>query len=334
MRVRKLPRGSQLPLFDAGGEMPPVPSYVSTNAPRLRRWADQGIFLGTSSWKYPGWKGLVYAAHYPSQRAFEQECLAEYARIFPTVCADFALYDFPDPKVMALMRDQTPADFTISLKVTDRITVKRYPNLPRHGDRAGTENPDFFNPSLFADHFLAPVSMLGNKIGAIIFEFSNFGPGSGVTLSMFLRMLDAFLGTIPKGFRYSVEIRNSEFLTPDYLALLKSHGVAHVLNNWTRMPEIQKQMGLDGIIPAPFSVIRALLKTGRSYQQAVELFQPYDAIKEVNQEIRAGVAATAIRCMGEGKKLYAYINNRAEGNSPKTIEGILDILDSYPVEKL
>jgi len=36
----------------------------------------------------------------------------------------------------------------------------------------------------------------------------------------------------------------------------------------------------------------------------------------------------------EEKKLYAYVNNRAEGNSPKTIEAILDILADYPVEKL
>jgi len=334
VRIRKLPRGSQLPLFDAGGEKPPVSSYVSANAERLRHWAARGIFLGTSSWKYPGWKGIVYTGAYPSQRAFEQGCLAEYALVFPTVCADFALYDFPDLNVMERMREQTPDQFTVSLKVTDRITVKRYPNLPRHGDHAGKENPDFLNPVLFADQFLGPVSSLGRKCGVIIFEFSAFAPGSGVTLPVFLRQLDAFLGKIPKTFSYSVEIRNSEFLTPDYLALLKSHGVAHVLNNWTRMPAIREQVGNDGVLPASFSVIRALLKTGRTYQQAVELFQPYDAVKEVNPEIRSGVAATAIRCVQEGKQLYAYINNRAEGNSPKTIEAILDILDSYPVEKL
>lgn len=334
MKVRKLPRGSQLPLFDAGGEKPPVSSYVSTNAARLRRWAERGVFLGTSSWKYPGWKGLVYGSDYPSQRAFEQNCLAEYAQVFPTVCADFALYDFPTPRVMETMRRQTPDQFAVSLKVTDRITVKRYPNLPRHGERAGMENPDFLNPTLFIDQFLGPVSALGPKCGAIIFEFSSFGPGSGVTLPVFLRLLDGFLAKIAGNYAYSVEIRNSEFLAPDYFALLKSHGVAHVLNNWTRMPAIRQQIDTAGVLPAPFAVIRALLKTGRTYQQAVELFQPYDAIKEVNPEIRTGVAATAIRCVQEGKKLYAYINNRAEGNSPKTIEAILDILDSYPVEKL
>jgi uncharacterized protein YecE (DUF72 family) len=334
VRVRKLQRGAQLPLFDIGGETPPVSSYVRSNTDRLRRWAKRGIYFGTSSWKYPGWKGMIYSVAYPSQRAFEQNCLAEYARVFPTVCADFALYDFPSATVMEAMREQTPDSFTISLKVTDRITVKRYPKLPRHGGNAGKENPDFLNPSLFDEQFLGPVRLLREKCGAIIFEFSTFGPESGVTLPVFLRLLDTFLAKIPKNFSYSIEIRNSEFLTPEYFALLATHGVAHVLNNWTRMPPIQQQIGLNGVLPAPFAVIRALLKTGRTYQQAVDYFQPYDAIKEVNPEIRSGVAATALRCAGGGKKLYAYINNRAEGNSPRTIEAILDILDTYPVEKL
>jgi uncharacterized protein YecE (DUF72 family) len=334
VRIRKLPHGTQLPLFDTGGETPPVSSYVSTNADRLRRWAERGILFGTSSWKYPGWQGMVYTRNYPSQRAFEQTCLAEYATVFPTVCADFALYDFPQPKTMGMMYDQTPGTFTVSLKVTDRITVKQYPNLPRHGDQAGKENPDFLSPSLFTEQFLGPVGELKEKCGAIIFEFSTFAPGSGITLPLFLRSLDAFFARIPKHYSYSVEIRNREFLVPDYFALLKSHGVAHVLNNWTRMPAIDEQIRSADALPAPFAVIRALLKPGRTYQQAVEFFQPYDAIKEVNPGIRAGVATTAMRCVQEEKKLYAYINNRAEGNSPKTIEAILDVLDSYPEEKL
>ena len=39
---------------------------------------------------------MVYNRTYPSKKAFDQECIAEYAELFPTVCADFALYDFPD----------------------------------------------------------------------------------------------------------------------------------------------------------------------------------------------------------------------------------------------
>ncbi len=277
---------------------------------------------------------MVYTRPYPNAQTFQRECLAEYSHLFSTVCADFALYDFPDEGSMQAIYDQTAADFRLSLKVTDRITIRRYPNLPRYGRNAGKENPDFLNVALFEEAFLQPIQALREKRGTVIFEFSTFYPSSGVTYDVFMSLIDQFLSRLPKGYAYAVELRNREFLTADYLAMISSHGVAHVLNNWTKMPPILEQIQLAGVLTAPFSVARALLKPGRTYQEAVEMFQPYEAIKEENPELRTGLAAAVHRCVADGRKLYAYVNNRAEGNSPKTIEGILDVLDRYPEEKL
>ncbi len=326
-----------LPLFpeeERAAAGTPVPEYIERNRERIRAWSRRGIFLGTSSWKYPGWQGIVYNKRYPSKRAFEQECLAEYATLFPTVCADFALYDFPDPEAMARINDQTPDGFLLALKVTDRITVRRYPNIPRYGAVAGTENPDFLNVQLFEDAFLRPLEVLGKKRGTIIFEFSTFYPSSGIDAGHFVELLDEFLLKLPKGYLYAVEVRNADFLTSDYLAMLQSHGVAHVLNSWTRMPPIIEQIQVAGVLTSQFSVVRALLRPGRKYEEAVEYFRPYDAIKEENPELREGMVETIRRCVAQGRTLYAYVNNRAEGNSPRTIEGILDVLDRYPEQKL
>jgi len=333
--ARKKVVPTTLSLFD---EQPPAsslsPPYVERNAQRIRRWASQGIYFGSSSWKYPGWKGMIYNRSYPTKKVFDRECLTEYAEIFPTVCADFALYDFPDMRAMQLIHDQTADDFKVSLKVTDRITIKRYPNLPRHGTNAGKENPDFLNLDLFEDAFLRPVEALKKKRGIIIFEFSTFYPSSGITYKRFTELIDDFLGRLPKGYSYAIELRNKEFLREEYLKTVQTHGVAHVLNNWTKMPPILEQIQLAGVLTAPFSVARALLKPGRTYQEAVDTFQPYEEIKEENPELRLGLAEAVRRCAAEGRQLYAYVNNRAEGNSPKTIEAILDILENYPVEKL
>ena len=329
---KKKTTGTTLSLF----EDPPAKEspYRLKNAPRLKQWASKGILFGTSSWKYPGWKGLIYTRQYPSRKVFDQECLAEYSELFPTVTADFALYDFPKADTMQVIHDQTTDEFKLSLKVTDRITIKRYPNIPRYGPNAGRENPDFLNIELFEDAFLAPIEALKKKHGAIIFEFSLFHPNSGVTVEKFVQMMDEFLGQLPKGFDYAIELRNKEFLTGEYLQMLHSHGVAHVLNNWTRMPPIIEQIQMAGVLTTKFSVARALLKPGRTYEQAVEMFQPYEAIREENPDLRMGLVETVGKCLAEGRTLYAYVNNRAEGNSPKTIEAILDILDQYPVEKL
>lgn len=334
MHRRRSEGGGTLSLFQDEPEPSRGSEYIQRNRPRIKRWASKGIYFGSSSWKYPGWLGQVYTRTYRSKKAFLETCLAEYSELFPTVCADFALYDFPDPDTMKLIHDQTTDDFKVSLKVTDRITIKRYPSIPRFGARAGTDNPDFLNVQLFEDAFLKPIEHLKKKRGVIIFEFSTFQPSSGITYERFVELLDDFLSKLPKGYDYAMEIRNSEFLTDDYLKILARHNMAHVLNNWTRMPPIIEQIKIGGVLTAKFTVSRALLKAGRTYEQAVRMFQPYKEIKEENPELRIGVVGAVHRCIAEGRTLYAYINNRAEGNSPKTIEGILDMLDEYPMQKL
>src|SRR5439155_1585650 len=105
--------------------------------------AGKGVLIGTSSWKYPGWRGLLYDdARYVwhgrfSESRFERLCLAEYAEVFKTVSVDAAYYRFPDEQFWERLVADAPAEFLFSLKVTDEITVKTFPNLPRFGSRAG-----------------------------------------------------------------------------------------------------------------------------------------------------------------------------------------------------
>ncbi len=306
---------------------PPKPAILERIQPRLREWAEDGVYFGTSSWKYPGWTGQIYNKPYKSQKSFEETCIGEYAETFPTVCADFALYDFPHATTMRRIADATPQHFALSLKVTDRITILRYPTLPRYGAQAGRDNPDFLNANLFQDAFLRPLAELHGKVGAIIFEFSTFSPASGMDVWRFSDRLNAFLTQLPSGFHYAVEVRNHEFLHAAYLDVLKRHNVAHVLNNWTRMPPIAEQVQLPGAMPADFAVLRALLKPGRQYAEAVERFQPYERIQEENPELRDGLVQSVERAVEEGRKLFAYVNNRAEGNAPLTIDAVLEKLE-------
>ncbi len=98
---------------------------------------------------------------------------------------------------------------------------------------------------------------------------------------------------MPGGFRYAIEIRNPEYLGPDYLGLLASHNVAHVFNAWTRMPELQDQAQLSDAYTADFTVVRALLARGRTYEQAVKAFEPYREIQEPNEGARRGMVEIA-----------------------------------------
>jgi len=291
------------------------------------------LYLGTSSWKYEGWLGHIYDEQRYltrgklSRQRFESECLEEYAEVFPSVCLDAGYYRFPSEKYIADLTSQVPGNFRLSAKVTDEITVKKFPRLDRFGPRAGMDNGNFLNARLFRDAFLGPLSAHRGKIGVLIFEFSAFHPSHFPRGRDFVAALDHFLEEIPRDWQYGVEVRNASLLQPEYFEVLQRHSVAHVFNSWTKMPPVGEQMALPGAFTTDFFAARFLLRPGRAYRQAVENFQPYRETKEKNPEARAALRALIKRAQTQPTKRpsYAFVNNRLEGNSPNTIAAALDI---------
>jgi uncharacterized protein YecE (DUF72 family) len=294
--------------------------------------APRGVFIGTSSWKYPGWRGMLYdESRYfyrgkVAESRFEKQCLADYAEVFKTVCVDAAYYKFPDRPYLERLVAQVPEDFLFALKVTDEITVKKFANLPRFGERAGRPNENFLNAGLFASAFLQSCEPFQKHIGLLMFEFSRFYPSDFARGRDFMEALDQFLTKIPAGWPYGIEIRNRQFLHPDYFAMLSRHGVAHILNNWADMPSVGEQMALPGSRTSPgLCGARFLLAPGRKYQEAVDLFSPYDRVKEPNLEARAA-GARLIKdgaAAGGERKTFIYVNNRLEGNALSTLAAML-----------
>jgi uncharacterized protein YecE (DUF72 family) len=307
--------------------MPPLdlPSYRQ----RLANLAGQGLYIGTSSWKYPGWCGLVYDEQRYltrskfSEAKFNRSCIYEYAKTYPTVCVDAGYYQFPTEKYLTELCEHVSDGFRFGFKVTDEVTVKKFPNLPRFGLRAGYPNPNFLNAEMFRRLFLGPCEAVREKIGPLIFEFSQFHKADYEHGRDFVVALDQFLGSLPRGWEYAVEIRNQTWLQPEYFAMLRSHNVAHVFNSWTRMPPVGGQIEMPGSETADFSVSRLLLKPGRAYEQAVKEFQPYTAIKEPNEDLRATFGKFLAQSLERKRKGYIYVNNRLEGCAPLTIDGIL-----------
>ena len=313
-----------------------APLVLDPLGKRLARLARSGVYLGTSSWKYPGWIGGVYTRDRyiwrgrVSNARFERLCLGEYAETFKTVCVDAAYYNFPTGEGVRRLGALVPEDFRFGFKVTGEITIKHFPALARFGPRAGRPNGNFLNAGLFADNFLEPCAELGPRLGLMIFEFSRFSAGDFPTADPFLEQLDEFLGRLPAGFRYGVEIRNVEFLGSAYFSTLARHGVAHVYNSWEAMPSVARQIELsEGMAAAPFLGARLLLKPARAYADAVKHFSPYDQLKEPYPEgVEAGALLARKGLQSQGKQdAYIYVNNRFEGNAPQTIRRMLDQLE-------
>ena len=75
-----------------------------------------------------------------------------------------------------------------------------------------------------------------------MFEFGAIARSTFARPEEFYERLGPFLGELPPGFRYAVEVRNPEYLGAEYFSMLHARNTAHVFNAWTRMPELLEQI--------------------------------------------------------------------------------------------
>lgn len=305
-------------------------AFRDSLASKAAALATKNVYVGTSSWKYTGWRGQLYdeSLYCPkgrfSESRFNRECLNEYGSVFKTVCVDAGYYAFPNRHSLEQMCAQVPEDFKFAFKVTDLITLKHFPNLPRFGAQAGKTNEHFLSAELFKNSFLGPCEPFKTKIGVLIFEFSHFYQRDFSKGRDFVSALDAFLQQLPCDWQYGVEVRNQALLRPEYFNVLQKHRVAHTYNSWTRMPSVSDQMALAESRTADFRLARFLLTPGRSYQQAVDAFSPYENTQAVDVNARvAGKALIEESSKTSKRPSFVFVNNRLEGNALNTLDAML-----------
>jgi len=93
------------------------------------------------------------------------------------------------------------------------------------------------------------------------------------------------------------------------------------------MPPINEQLLLPGSRTSPdICAARFLLTPGRSYEEAVKLFSPYNRIKHVNSAARDAAVAliTQARKDQPSRRTFLFINNRLEGNALHTIAAMIE----------
>ena len=283
--------------------------------------------FGASSWNYPGWAGLVYHREYQGRGA-SARMLQEYAAfpLFRTVGIDSSFYAPPTEETLGSYARYLPPGFPCVSKVWNQLTVHTFTKAQDRA-RAGQLNSDFLNPDLFLEAVYEPYQRhFAGHAGPFVFEFQAVVRGTGMTAERFAARLDEFFSALPRDGQYAVEIRNEEFLTPMYFAVLREHGVAHVFNSWTRMPPIGDQLDLPGAVSGPFIVARALLQPGRTYDEAVDAFAPYDRIQDASPPLRQDLLRLIETAVHTRIPAYLLVNNRAEGSAPMTVAEVLRML--------
>jgi len=320
-------RVPQLGLF---GESPEDETWA-TEDPDVERLAAAlpvHVRFGTSSWAFPGWKGIVYEGN-TSLPALQRHGLAAYAKhpLFRAVGIDRSHYGPLEEAELAAYAGDLPRAFPALSKVWDEITTFVFPDHPRFGARAGKKNPRFLDAGLFMEEVLpAYARAFSAHTGSFIFELPRVPRLAATEHEEIHRALDGFLSALPTLFTYAFELRTAQLLAPRYLDILRAHGAAHVLNYWSGMPDLTAQMTMTGILTAPFVVARLLVPPGVRYEDAKVAFRPFDRIVTPQPGMRRDVADLSTRCADEGRVLTVIVGNKAEGSAPKTVRGIAELI--------
>jgi uncharacterized protein YecE (DUF72 family) len=287
----------------------------------------RSIRFGTSSWSFPGWRGIVYP-HARTTSQLARDGLAEYAKhpLLRTVGIDRGYYA-PIPRDdLARYAEQTPDDFVFCAKAPESVVS---PVVSAHRDkhRAGERNEDFLSAPRFAEEMLLPmIDALGSKLGPLLIEFPPVAPQVKLRGDEFAEALDDFLAELPAGLQYSVELRDRQWFTPMYRAVLRRRGAAHVYNYWSYVPTPGAQRALVPAEEQPFIVSRLLLRPGSRYEAQREAFAPFDAVVEQDDGMRDEVTELLLTAARRDVPAYVIVNNKAEGCSPKTVTALAERL--------
>ncbi len=322
---------TQIDLFGAGGSdadqigAAPLPSDLVGAPGRL----PPALRLGTSSWAFPGWAGVVYA-----QRAGEQLLaragLGAYSRheLLRAVGVDRTFYAPLPAEDFRRYARLVPGDF--------RFVVKAHAALTTPIDRqarnvAVTPDVDRFLEVPYAiERVVGPVvEGLGERLGALLFQFPALGLPYARDPQLFAESLGAFLDALPRGPQYSVELRNRELLSPAYTDALARNGATHCFNVHPRMPPVLEQAEILGESAwlSGAVVIRWMLNPGQDYEAARERYFPFDRIVDPDPANRGQVADLLERILARGNEALLIANNKAEGCAPLTLYGLVRELE-------
>jgi uncharacterized protein YecE (DUF72 family) len=299
------------------------------------------IRLGTSSWFFPGWRGLVYEGMHP-QPALSRKGLAAYAQIplLRTVSLDRTFYAPITALEYARYAEQVPDQFSFVVKAPALVCDA----LMRDEEGRGKmPNLHFLDPAIAAREFVVPcLEGLGEKAGPLVFQVSPLPRALVEDASMLVERLQAFFAALPQelGSRrplYALELRNAELLTPRLIKMLARTSVRYCVGLHDRMPEAERQelalMVLDGDSPGDL-VVRWNLHRGFRYQAAKQRYEPFNKLVDEDPETRRILAHMAVRAFKAKRRVWITVNNKAEGSAPlslvKLAEEIGAALDTPP----
>lgn len=287
------PKGHRLPVLQRSAARP---LEWSTGHPFGVESPDMSdLHIGTSAFTASGWESAFYPAGMKPA-----DYLTYYATKFDTVEVDSTFYRIPSVATVNGWERKTPDGFALAAKVPQVITHEKC--LKDCEDDLG--------------RFVDTMSLMGAKLGPLLFQFGYFNKTVFKSGKEFLARLEPFLKKLPKGYRFALEIRNKQWLTREFFDLLRAHKVAYAMIDQAWMPLISEIFEEFDPITADFAYIR-LLGDRKGIEQRTKVWDK--VIVNRSRELMSWVNVCQ-RTTRRGVTTYVYVNNHYSGFAPATVE--------------
>lgn len=311
-----------------------LPSPADAGLVALRQTLPAQLRMGTSSWNYPGWTGLVWDREYPEAKLSKQG-LPAYAKhpLFRTVSLDRAFYRPLSVEQYAAYAAQVPDDFRFVVKAPSLVADAVVRSESGRGMQA---NSLFLDPEMALRTFAQPaLEGLRHRIGALVFQLSPLPAPMLADLPELIRRIGTMLGalpllrpTAPDGV-IAVEVRDAALLTPAFAQMLRGQGATYCLGLHAKMPPIEQQLPmLRALWPGPL-VCRWNLHRRHGaygYEEAKRLYGAFDRIVDPDPETRAALAKVIAATTAAGHPAYVTLGNKAEGSAPLSVVALAEAL--------
>ncbi len=283
------------------------------------------IRIGTCSWKYNSWQGIIY----PFEEKFNY--LREYSKHYNTVEIDQWFWSLHGLDKVSLPKEKDVKDYAASVPDKFRFTIK-IPNsislthfYKKKKSEPLVKNPFFLNPDLFSD-FLSTLIPLEKKIGVLMFQFEYLNKEKMSGVQEFTERFEDFISKADRSYQYGIELRNPNYINKIFFEFLNRNNLSMVFLQGYYMPPVWN-----------------IFKEYKDYIENTVVIRLHGPDRSGIEEITGGDWSEIVQPKDEElpqiidmikyfrtKKIDAYINvnNHYEGSAPLTIKKIKSLLKS------
>lgn len=281
------------------------------------------LHIGTCSWKYDSWRGIIYPVK------GDINYLKEYSQHYNSVEVDQWFWSLhaknkialPDPKTVTDYNLSVPDKFNFTIKMPNSITLTHFYKKSKNDPLI--ENDHFLSSELL-EQFNQSIIAMDKKIGMVMYQFEYLNKNKMNSQIDFQFQFVNFMNNENHKYPTAIEIRNPNYINDDYFDFLNENEIYHVFLQGYYMPNIleiyeQHKKKIKG---------KTVIRLHGPDRKGIEELTGgnWNEIVNPKDEELSKIAEMIYDLLNREVEIYLNVNNHYEGCAPKTIERIKSLL--------